>query len=278
MIINGRKIAQAMKQEQKARMSARTKSLTLAVVYVGDDAMIENFIGIKRNFGEAIGARLEVKKIHKDAQESEVIMMIEQLNDSDRTDGIIVQLPLPKKFERQKILDTVDVSKDIDVLSRKTFEAFRESSPAEALLGGVLVSPVVRAIAKVLEDAKVDVREKRVLVVGRGALVGKPAIAWFQKMGADVVSVEKGDRIEKYSHEADIIISGAGSPGLIQKHMIKDGVVLIDAGTSEAAGEIAGDAAPDCAEKCSVFTPVPGGLGPITVACLFENLLMVSTK
>ena len=113
------------------------------------------------------------------------------------------------------------------------------------------------------------------ILIGAGRLVGKPAGVLFERLGAKVTMLVKGDSLEP-TKAADIIISGAGVPGLIKPKMLKQGVVLIDAATSESSGLLVGDAEPSCSAKCSVFTPVPGGVGPIAVACLFENAVTLA--
>lgn len=180
-------------------------------------------------------------------------------------DAVIVQLPLPESIDTSQVLDSIPLAQDADVLSRSAHERF-ESGDADALL-----PPVVGAVKEILERAHVEPTGKRAVVIGNGWLVGEPCAAWLHAKGAEVhvVTLESGDL--SFLKEAEIIVSGAGSPGLIKPEHLTPGVVLIDAGTSESGGAIVGDADASCAEIASVFTPVPGGVGPIAVACLFKN-------
>ena len=137
-----------------------------------------------------------------------------------------------------------------------------------------IMPPVVGAIAEILKRESVSVKDKNVVVIGKGALVGEPAAVWFKQQGARVVVLDrKTKNISMVTKDADIIVSGAGVPSLITADMLSDGVIFFDAGTSESGGVLKGDASPECALKCSIFTPVPGGIGPITIAVLLRNVV-----
>ena len=156
------------------------------------------------------------------------------------------------------MLDAIPKKKDVDSLSaRSNYSA-----------------PVVEAVREILKRKDISLEDKNILVIGQGRLVGKPISGWLAKeeLKFQVADIDTGN-ISELTKKADVIISGAGSAHLIKPEMIKDDVVLIDAGTSEMSGSVVGDAHPECAEKSKVFTPVPGGVGPITVAMLFKNLL-----
>jgi methylenetetrahydrofolate dehydrogenase (NADP+)/methenyltetrahydrofolate cyclohydrolase len=180
-------------------------------------------------------------------------------------DAVIVQLPLPAEFDAQKILDAIPLEKDADVLSSQAYARFEA--------GGGLVPPVAGAVMKILTHAGVSVAGKKAVVIGEGRLVGKPVAVALARAGAAVakVSTSTQSKDELY-RDADIIVAGAGVAHLVTPDLVKEGVVLIDAGTSESNGSIAGDLDPACAAKASVFTPVPGGVGPVAVAILFRNV------
>ena len=178
-----------------------------------------------------------------------------------------MQLALPEHIDTKAILDAVPVEKDIDVLSSKSRERFEKGELD-------ITPPVVGAIKEIVEREQVEFGGKNVVVVGKGSLVGGPAALWFKNKGANVTVVDQDtNNITEVTQNADIIVSGAGVPGLITPDMIKEGMVLLDAGTSEQGGKLKGDADPACAEKASIFTPVPGGIGPITIATLLQNLV-----
>jgi methylenetetrahydrofolate dehydrogenase (NADP+)/methenyltetrahydrofolate cyclohydrolase len=181
-----------------------------------------------------------------------------------------VQLPLPTHLDTEAICAAIPVQKDPDLLSRKAQENFIHSS-------SVILPPVVAAIDTIFSKYEVSLLDKKVAVIGQGKLVGVPVVTWIKQKGILSLIVDRKMLDDKSClKEADVIISGAGVLNLITMDMVKDGVVLIDAGTSEAGGKIAGDIDPACAIKAALFTPVPGGVGPVTVAMLFRNLLELS--
>jgi 5,10-methylene-tetrahydrofolate dehydrogenase/methenyl tetrahydrofolate cyclohydrolase len=138
---------------------------------------------------------------------------------------------------------------------------------------------VVAAVAEICRDTKVEIRGRKALVLGHGRLVGVPVAVWLKEQGADVAIIDKPmPNLADFTKNADIIVCGTGVPGIIKPEMLKHGVVLFDAGTSEDGGVIVGDATPHCEEIASIFTPVPGGIGPITVAMIFKNLLILAQK
>jgi len=159
------------------------------------------------------------------------------------------------------------LSHDVDVLGNTAFQQFKEKTLP-------FLPPVVGAIKEVLDRNGMKLRGKNVLVVGEGRLVGAPARVWAEHVGATVTVANSGtEDLTALTSVADVLILGTGKPGLIKHEMIKEGVIIFDAGSGGTAGEIKGDADPACAGKASLFTPTPGGLGPITVAKVFENLL-----
>lgn len=195
----------------------------------------------------------QVKKIGKDAKIS----------------GVIVQLPLPKRLNTQHVLDLIPTKKDVDVLSSASFSDF-----ALGILP--ILPPTVGAIALLLKEAKKKLEGSKVVVVGAGRLVGLPIALWLTQQGATISLIQKGTKnTSQIILEADIVISGVGKPGLITGKMIKKGAVVIDAGTSVEGGSIKGDVDFESVlKKASFLTPVPGGVGPLTVVCLFKNLFV----
>ncbi|HVB20105.1 MAG TPA: bifunctional 5,10-methylenetetrahydrofolate dehydrogenase/5,10-methenyltetrahydrofolate cyclohydrolase [Candidatus Paceibacterota bacterium] len=253
MIFDGRALAIEVLARTKAHAGKLPHSPRI-VAYVAEDStpVTRSYLSIKKKSAEAAGCMFERTKD------------VDSFHD---VDAVIVQLPLPFGFDMQGILDSIPVEKDADVLSgaaRKNFER----GDTDALL-----PPVVGAICEILKFGHVEIAGKKAVIVGRGFLVGAPVAAWLTQQGADVTVLTSKDDLSEALHAADIVVSGAGVPHLIQPEMIKKGVVLIDAGTSESGGAVVGDADPTCADKCTLFTPVPGGVGPLAVAKLFENVV-----
>lgn len=260
MIVDGRAIASAILEDVR---SGHTGMPVVRAVVVAPSAATESYLSIKAARAKEAGMTLEVVRLMDDATPEDVIAAVQ----APGADAVIVQLPLPDHLDQTVILDSIPERADADVLARSTYERFLKGET------GARMPPVAAAVAEILSQSGVSVEGKRAVVVGQGRLVGEPAAAFLRNHGAsvEVMTREQGDL--SLLTQADIIVSGAGSPGLIRPEYLKEGVVLIDAGTSEQGGAIVGDADPACAAVASVFTPVPGGVGPVAVACLFRNVL-----
>lgn len=258
MIVDGRKIA------DEIISSLNLEGATLLAIQVGEDPATESFLRIKKKFGERAGARVLVEKFETSVETHTLISRIKKANQDKEVAGILVQLPLPERINTAEVLSAIDPNKDPDALS---------GAP-------LVLPPVVAAVAEVVSRYNIDLTSLNVAVVGYGRLVGEPVGAWLKNLGVEyAVATEETGNLSKIVSQADVVVSGAGVPGLIKPGMVKEGVVLIDAGTSESpnapvgtGGKLAGDCDPACADKAAIFTPVPGGIGPIAVAELFANL------
>lgn len=268
IIIDGKKIAQDIKASLKEEVLAIGKKLRLAVVLVGDNVASKKFIEQKKKFGRDIGVDVKVYEFAKDVTTNQLRKKLAEIVHIKQNAGVIIQLPLAKQINAQYILNSVIPAKDVDVLSAKSLGDFTAGKSK-------ILPPVVGAIQAILQNYKIDVRGKNVAVVGAGRLVGQPTAIWLVNEGASVSTVNEFTKdIKPFLERADIIISGAGKPKLITVDMVKEGVVIIDAGTSESAGKLVGDVDfQGVSKKASLITPVPGGVGPLTVAMLFKNLL-----
>lgn len=267
MIIDGKKIAEDLKTSFLKEVSLLEKVPILAIVSAGANSASEQFVRIKKEFAEGIGVDVHETVFMKDITTEVLVGVVGQLSEREDIGGIVVQLPLPKHIDRQLVLDAVSVKKDVDLLATLAFQEFKQGKLN-------ILPPVIGAINEILERESVSLKDKKAVVLGKGILVGLPAIAWLKQKGVEVKVLDRSiSDISVYTKEADILVLGAGSPYLIKPEMIKEGTALFDAGASELTEKIVGDADPACAEKCSIFTPVPGGIGPITVAMIFKNLL-----
>lgn len=254
MIIDGKAIAEDIYGGLKL-----PRSLTLGILVGAENPVTDSFVRIKEKVAERLGVTLVRHELPRDATTDTGVAGVVALVGT--ADGIIVQLPLPQRINVETVLAAIPPKKDVDGISPHPN----------------VRPPVAEAVGEILTRAGIDPRGKRAVVIGSGRLVGAPAAALLAKLGAEVHVVTLGDSLGSLS-EADIVVSGAGQPGLIKPEHIKNGVVLIDAGTSESEGKVAGDADPACADKASVFTPVPGGVGPIAVAMIFKNLVELAKK
>lgn len=255
MIIDGKKIAEEIKATLKGN------GLKLAIVQVGDDEASNKFIRQKVKFAKDIGAETRIYELPQDISTSQLRKKMAEISHISENDGVILQLPLPPQIKTQYVLNGIIMNKDVDVLSSRFFGDFATGHSK-------ILPPVVGAIKLIFEKYNIDVRGKNIIVVGTGRLVGKPAAIWLINQEATVsVLNEYTPDILKFTRDADIIMVGTGKPGLIKPDMVKEGVIIID------AGSLVGDVDPAVAEKASLFTPVPGGVGPLTVVMVFQNLI-----
>jgi len=260
MIIDGKKIAEEIKN------TLRGGGLKLAIIAVAPDEASKKFIEKKEKFAKEIGVETRIYELPQDISTSQLRQKMAEISHILENDGVILQLPLPEHIKTQYVLNGIIANKDVDVLSSRAFGDFATGHSK-------ILPPVVSAIKIIFEKYKVDVRNKNIIVVGAGRLVGKPAATWLINQEATVsVLNEFTPDISKFTRDADIIVTGTGKPGLIKPDMIKDGVIIID------AGSLVGDVDPAVEKKASLFTPVPGGIGPLTVAMVFKNLIELNRK
>jgi methylenetetrahydrofolate dehydrogenase (NADP+)/methenyltetrahydrofolate cyclohydrolase len=267
MLINGTQLAKYLEQDLKQKLEMEPRKSVAFVLFGSDPASLQ-FIGIKSRVAERIG--IETKLFHYTEQitTDDALSSIQEIAEQN-FHGIVVQLPLPVGMDIEKILNSVPVEKDIDVLSDQAKQSYQDKTSDR-------VPPVAGAVYEILKSTNILITDKNILIVGNGKLVGEPVGMLFSRENISFSIIDKdtdfNERSEKLLN-ADIIISGVGIPYMIKPDMIKDGVILIDAGTSESSGKLAGDIDPSCAEKVLFMTPVPGGVGPVTVVSLFKNLI-----
>ena len=278
MLIDSRQIAREIGDRIQSEIAIQNLNLTLLVVQVGEDPASTSFIKMKKAFAERVGIKVKLVELSEDGSTNDVKEIVADAGDNKEISGIIVQLPLPKSFNTREILDLIPPNKDPDLLGSEAQARFAAGESE-------ILPPVVAAVSQIFDNYQVATDLADIAVVGYGQLVGQPVGKWLHNMGIDFALItSENENPEAILSKADIIVSGVGKPGLIKPHMIKDDVVLIDAGTSESPEApvgptnrgLVGDADPRCAEKASLMTPVPGGVGPIAVAKLFENLLALS--
>lgn len=265
MIVDGRAIASRILKEAREAGEVFGRPLVVDVISVSPSPATESYLKIKTARAKDAGMELRVTKLSASSTEEEIRIAVQ----GAKGDAVIVQLPLPQALDTKRVLDAIPQEKDADVLSSISQQAFLETDEG-------LIPPVALAVLEILQVSGVDPKGKSVAVIGQGMLVGRPVSILLTRLGAKVDAFDKDDDYRERLKNYEIIISGAGVPGLIQPEMIQKGAVIIDAGTSESHGAIVGDANPSCSEKASVFTPVPGGVGPVTVACLFKNVVRLA--
>ena len=263
VMVSGKRIAQDMENSLREEIAALEHIPRAVFVAVAPTPVTKRYLSYKQTAADAVGVAAEVIELPRAVDTATVIAAIDQV--VKECSGIVVQLPLPSHIDTTQVLSAIPPSHDVDAIR------------PDAITSGRFRSPVAQAVAVILERHSVVIAGRSAVVVGNGRLVGQPVAAFLEQAGAhvQVVTEHTAGSIDRY-READIIVLGAGVPGLLQPEMIKPGVVIIDAATSEQAGRLTGDADPSCAEQASVFTPVPGGVGPITIAALLENIYQAS--
>jgi methylenetetrahydrofolate dehydrogenase (NADP+)/methenyltetrahydrofolate cyclohydrolase len=245
---------------------------TMAVLLIGSDPICAKYVELKQKLAEKIGVHFNLYKFDEQNTEAEILECINFLNSDPETRGIMMQIPIPKKFDRDKLISAISKEKDIDGLR------FCAGLPSNYR------PPVVLAVLEAIlrSGKKIDDKTK-VVMLGRGFLVGAPLLRTFKENSIDPVVVLSDESKSKEGKsftdaqadiaKADIIISAVGKASMIKERMVKEGVILIDAGTAEQNGALVGDIEPETYKKSLYYTPVPGGIGPVTVSMLFRNLL-----
>lgn len=272
MIYNGKEASIRMQNGFKKRIQSLSRAPVLAILSVGTHPSTASFVKIKKKYAEAVGIEIKEFNFSEVDGEESLISRINSLSE-ETVDGIIVQLPLPSSYSAKAVLDIIPEHLDVDVLGASASATFERA--------GTPVPPVAGAVAHILRDTNTRLENKNVVVVGRGKLVGVPVSVWFMHHDVTprIIDIATDEEMKKeLFKEADIVISGAGSPKMLKPDYFREGVVLLDAGTSEQGGVLFGDCDPACEKIASVFTPVPGGIGPLTVAYLFENVIASAEK
>lgn len=259
MIVDGKGLADRIFRELHNQVTHLDVKPHLTVFTCAPNFATKKYLNLKTKRAREVGVGVNVIELPDTITTKEAIQSIEHA--AIQTDGIVVQLPLPAHLDTEAILDCIPPSMDIDGVHYQV----GSDTP---------VHPVAGAIALIAHEYDVLLAGQQVVVVGQGRLVGQPAAAWVRSQGARVSVVDKDTlHREAIIATADVLILGVGQPCLITPDMVKEGVIIFDAGTSELGGQLVGDADPACARKAALFTPVPGGIGPLTVAILLKNLV-----
>ena len=283
-IIDGKKISKIIKEEIKNEVDQIIKNggraPHLAAVLVGSDGASLTYVGSKVRSCKEVGFESTLIKLTEDITEESLLAKIEELNNDDKIDGFIVQLPLPKHIDEYKILMAVNPNKDVDGFHPTNFGKM-------ALNMETFISATPYGIIELLKRYKIETSGKNTVVIGRSNIVGRPISILMSRKenpGNSTVTLvhSRTNNLENFTKKADIIISALGVPDFIKSNMVKNGVVIIDVGITRVKDEshpkgyvIKGDVDFDAVKlKASYITPVPGGVGPMTIAMLLKNTLL----
>ena len=272
-IIDGKgfskKVQQQVKEEHKILKDKTGKTAGLAVIIVGENPASQVYVRNKTRACENVGFYSETIELPASISEDELVEEVKKLNENDKINGILVQLPLPNHIDEMKIINTISPEKDVD--------GFHALNVGKMVLGDKtgFLPCTPYGIMQLLEEYKIDVIGKDVVIVGRSNIVGKPMALMLIEKGATVkVCNSKTKDLSGKMQRADIIIAAAGVPKLVKAKDVKNGAVVIDVGINRVDGKLCGDVDYDeVIEKVSLITPVPGGVGPMTIASLIKNTL-----
>lgn len=273
-IIDGRKLRGEILTQIKKEIATLSFKPVFCDVLVGEDPASRQYVQMKGHTAEAVGIAFHQANFPASISTDDLIKEIKILNKIPNMSGIIVQLPLPAHIDKQLVLDSIDPHLDVDCLGTIATQKFYNNYNSET----DLVYPTALACMALLDSLKIDLKGKIIVVLGQGDLVGKPTAALLRYQGLNyVVVTSKTENKEYFLGQADVVISGIGKGKYITGNMIKFGAVIIDAGTSEDSGAIVGDVDFDSVKNVASFvSPVPGGVGPVTVAMLLNNVLKVA--
>lgn len=260
-ILNGRELADYVKERQAKQVrglrQAHKVFPKLAIIRANTDPVVDVYMRLKQAYGEDILIEVDVHEV----EQTQAIDLIKKLNADESVHGIIVQLPLPNPAGTDEILNAVDPKKDVDGLGEHAI--YDPATPT--------------AIDWLLNGYNVELAGKKILIVGQGRLVGAPLAKIWRSRGYNVATADidtPKEELVQIAKQSDVIVSAAGSPGLITSNMVKNGAAVVDAGVATDQNGLVGDVAPDVRERDSIsITPVKGGVGPLTVSALFDNVI-----
>ena len=268
-ILDGKKLSLKILDDIKVSVSKLSFQPIFCDVLVGDDLVSSSYVRMKARVAESVGIKFMSAHFRESITTEELIKEIENLNQVKNMCGIIVQLPLPKHIDKSTVLDAIDANLDVDCLGSVMSKKFYAN---QALLS----YPTALSCMELLKT--IDLNDKKIVMLGQGLLVGRPVAHLLESQGYKVSKITKDTNdADILLKNADVIISAIGQGKFIKGEMIKEGVVIIDAGTSEENGGVVGDVDLESVQDiASYLSPVPGGVGPVTVAMLLKNVLIVA--
>lgn len=272
IIIDGKKSALAVKNQIASEIKRTNKVLGLGTILVGDDPGSVAYVEGKHRDCAEVGINSIKVNLSATASQSEIVNAVNELNKNSKCTGFIVQLPLPKSVDVQKVLAQIDPKKDADGLHPTNLGNL-------VLAKNSIIPCTPKAILSLLNEYKINLVGAKVLIIGRGTTVGRPlSILLSQKeSNATVTLAHTGTKnLSELLLDSDIVIAAIGSPNFLKPEMVKSGVVVIDVGITRTAHGLVGDVDPKVSDKAAVFSPMPGGVGPMTRAMLLSNLMELS--
>lgn len=266
-VFSGHEAAEAVYEEIRARLRSLSFTPSLRVIRLGEDPASVSYVRLKDKRARALGYRSQVEVYPEDLPEEALLERIAALNADEEVDGILVQLPLPPHIRTQRVLEAIHPLKDVD--------GFHPLNVGRLWSGGKGLFPCTPlGVVRLLKHYGVDLRGKEVVVVGRSNIVGKPLAGLLLREDATVtLAHSKTQDLPEVTRRAQVLVVAVGRPHLVRKEWVREGAIVVDVGVNRVEGRLLGDVHPEVAEVASALTPVPGGVGPMTVAMLMGNTL-----
>lgn len=266
ILLDGKKLRDQILEELKLKVTKEKNDITLAIMYIGYNEASEVYIKNKIKYAEMVGIKTKLIKFDENVKESVVIDSINNLNNDKNIHGIIIQSPISKHLDFKKLSNLIDSSKDVDGFTTENVYKNYQNLPC-------LLPCTVKGIIRLLDRYNIDIKGKNVTIVGRGMIVGKPLLlALLNKDATVTIAHSKTSNLKRICQNADILISAVGKNNLIKEDFVKEQAVVVDVGINKVDGKLCGDVDfENVCKKCSYITPVPGGVGPMTIAMLLEN-------
>jgi methylenetetrahydrofolate dehydrogenase (NADP+)/methenyltetrahydrofolate cyclohydrolase len=266
ILMDGVALAARLRSELK-REVADLGHVGLATVLVGDDPASDVYIRLKHKAADEAGIEAIDYRLPESTPEDELVELVEELNEDDSVDGILVQTPLPDRIDEARVMRTIDPIKDVDGL--------HPFSAGQLYLGRqTLVPATPLGVMHLLNEYRIPIAGERAVVVGRSPLVGKPmALLLLQANATVTICHSRTEDLARHTLDADLLVAAVGLPEIITADMVKQGATVVDVGITRTDSGLVGDAEPDVVEVAGHLTPVPGGVGPMTIAALLENSL-----
>lgn len=272
-ILDGKQIAKEYRQGLQLQVEELNKqgyTPKLSVILVGNDGASQSYVKAKKKAAEKIGMISEIVHLDETTSEEDVLKELERLNNDDSVSGILVQVPLPKQVSEQKVLESINPDKDVD--------GFHPSNIGKLYIDEQTFVPCTPlGIMEILKHADIDLEGKHAVVIGRSHIVGQPVSKLLLQANATVTVLHSRTKdMSKHLKDADVIVSAVGKPGLVSKDVVKEGAVIIDVGnTPDENGKLKGDVDyEEVKEIAGAITPVPGGVGPLTITMVLNNTLL----
>jgi methylenetetrahydrofolate dehydrogenase (NADP+) / methenyltetrahydrofolate cyclohydrolase len=263
-LMDGTALAARLRGELKGDI-AELGRVGLATVLVGDDPASEIYIRLKHKAAEEVGIEPIDHRLPSTTAEDELVELVEELNENDAVDGILVQTPLPEQIDEARVMRAIDPMKDVDGL--------HPFSAGQLYLGRqTLVPATPLGVMHLLDEYRIPIAGQRAVVVGRSTLVGKPvALLLLQANATVTICHSRTEDLARHTLDADIVVAAVGLPGVISADMVKQGATVVDVGITRTDAGVMGDVEADVADVAGFLTPVPGGVGPMTIAALLGN-------